>query len=173
MRKILAMMFLTAAGLPLACSSTGDNNGVPLCADGYINCGGMCTDITGDGKNCSAGGMACAAEQVCSAGACQDSCTEPGRTRCDSSCVDMVSNPSHCGGCRLACTGADQVCQGGLCSDSSAGTGGSDSGTGGAGTGGGGTTYSTELLIEEGDIGQCEADGVVESTNAGFSGTGY
>src|SRR5690606_10235490 len=33
--------------------------------------------------------------------------------------------------------------------------------------------YSTELLIEEGDIGQCEADGVVESTNAGFSGTGY
>src|SRR5690606_12589257 len=33
--------------------------------------------------------------------------------------------------------------------------------------------FSTEVLIEEGEVGQCEVDGVVESTNTGFSGTGY
>jgi lysophospholipase L1-like esterase len=64
-------------------------------------------------------------------------------------------------------------------------TGGSSNGTGGSNTGGsntGGTSnsaggaggsFSTEVLIEEGELGQCELDGVVESTNGGFSGDGY
>lgn len=68
-------------------------------------------------------------------------------------------------------------------SDSGAGgsdaAGGSDSGTGGSdgiggsnGTGGS-ASYATELVIEEGEAGQCEVMGIVESTNAGFTGAGY
>lgn len=54
------------------------------------------------------------------------------------------------------------------------GTGGSTSGTGGgASTGGTASTFSTEIVLEEGELGQCDVDGAVESTNGGFSGTGY
>ncbi len=42
--------------------------------------------------------------------------------------------------------------------------------TGGAGTGG---SYSTQVVIEEGELGQCHVDGVVETTNSGFTGDGY
>lgn len=46
-------------------------------------------------------------------------------------------------------------------------------GTGGASTDGAGGTFSNQVVIEEGDLGQCSVDGVVESTNPGFTGTGY
>lgn len=47
------------------------------------------------------------------------------------------------------------------------GTGGDSSGTGGAGS------YLGEVVIEEGEVGQCDVDGVVESTHVGFGGVGY
>ena len=40
-------------------------------------------------------------------------------------------------------------------------------------TGGTGGTFSTQVVIEEGELGQCSVDGVVESTNGGFTGAGY
>ncbi len=43
-------------------------------------------------------------------------------------------------------------------------------GTGGAVEGG---IFATEVTIEEGEAGQCEADGAVESDHVGFTGTGY
>lgn len=33
--------------------------------------------------------------------------------------------------------------------------------------------YFPEVVLEEGELGQCEVDGVIESTNTGFSGSGY
>lgn len=60
------------------------------------------------------------------------------------------------------------------------GTGGLANTTGGAGpaggsapTGGGSGTFTTSIVIEEDDAAFCAVDGVVESSNAGFSGTGY
>ncbi len=52
------------------------------------------------------------------------------------------------------------------------GTGAEPGGAPPAGGAGGGPT-STEVVIEEGAVGFCSMDGVVESTNGGFSGTGY
>lgn len=200
MRKIWDLVWFAVASLPLGCSSesgegtTGDDGPGPSgCSAGYDDCGGVCVDRLGDGQNCGACGSPCAAGQVCSAGVCQTSCTEPGRTQCELSCVDLLTNPSHCGGCGVFCAGG-QTCQSGICVD--AGTGGSGAGTGGAGLGTGGDvlgtggdalgtggadlgtggtdgTLSTEIVIEEGQTGQCDVDGIVESTNGGFSGSGY
>ncbi len=179
MRKTLATILLVAAGLTWACSRLAEDGALKVtsvCPATQTNCDGQCVDLTGDGLNCSACGFACGADQVCSESACQSSCTEPGRVPCENSCVDLQTNPSHCGGCGVPCTG-DETCQSGSCapSASSGGAGGVSVGTGGvsAGGAGGGISFGTEVLIEEGDLGQCAIDGVVETTNAGFSGSGY
>lgn len=169
MRKFWLTLFFSAVAVPVACTSgNGEPDvddpgpGVPQCSVGYSECGGVCTDLLGDGQNCSACGTMCAQGQVCSAGACQGSCTEPGRTACETSCVDLQTSPSHCGVCGVAC-GDGQNCESGVC------VGEVDTGTGG----GSGVTYSTEVVLEEGELGQCEVDGVVEATNTGFGGAGY
>lgn len=56
--------------------------------------------------------------------------------------------------------------------DGAVGTGGGTSGGDGSG-GSGGENFFTEIVIEEGQPGQCSVDGVVEFVNGGFSGTGY
>jgi rhamnogalacturonan endolyase len=67
----------------------------------------------------------------------------------------------------VVCSGG-QTCESGSCIDSvGADTGGS------TGTGGENGSYSTEVVLEEGELGQCEVDGALESTHGGFSGTGY
>ena len=58
------------------------------------------------------------------------------------------------------------------------GTGGTGAGVGGTGTtttggSGSGNPLSTEVVIEEGETGHCDVDGIVEATHAGFTGTGY
>jgi hypothetical protein len=50
---------------------------------------------------------------VCSNNACAASCTD-GATNCGGSCVNTLSDPDHCGGCFIACTGGKQ-CTGGGC----------------------------------------------------------
>ncbi len=196
MRRILSLVLFSVAALPLGCSSEpgedANQPGPEGCAAGYQDCGGFCVDLSGDGMNCGACGTSCAADQVCSTGVCQTGgCVEPGRTQCDASCVDLMTNPSHCGACGVFCS-AGQTCQSGLCVD--AGTGGSGTGGAGVGTGGdlsgsgglgtGGTdvgaggqgtggALSTDVIIQEGETGQCDVDGIIESTNGGFSGSGY
>src|SRR5690606_10811840 len=162
--KFWPVLVLAAAGLQPACSSTtpsdGDNDDGSRgssCSATYSECGGVCIDLMGDGQNCSACGTACAQGQVCSAGTCQGSCSEAGTTQCGSSCVDLQTNPGHCGVCDSACS-AGQHCQRGAC------VVGPMEGSGGAGTGGG-TSFSTEVTLQEGELGQCEVDGVVEATN--------
>ncbi len=49
----------------------------------------------------------------------------------------------------------------------------SSGGTGGSSTGGSPPLLSTSVILEEGELGQCESDAVVESDHTGFSGTGY
>ncbi len=71
---------------------------------------------------------------------------EPGYTPCEGRCVDLDTDPGHCGACGLACA-AEERCRAGLCvplseggwpeEDGSIGDGGG-AGDGGAGDGGGG-----------------------------------
>lgn len=165
-RTFWNVVILAMVGLPLGCTTSGDNDsvgdgppGASPCTDGYSDCGGVCVDLQGDGFHCGTCGSACADAKVCSSGSCQESCTVPGRTRCGTSCVDLPTNPSHCGACDVVCE-TGQACESGVCTDTT-------------NTGGTGGSFSAEVVIEEGELGQCEVDGVVESTNAGFTGAGY
>src|SRR5690606_39019822 len=81
---------LFAALVPAACTTSSQGTVAPGCSDGYSDCGGVCLDLQGDGQNCGACGTTCSTGQVCSAGTCQESCSEPGRTQCESSCVDLL-----------------------------------------------------------------------------------
>lgn len=167
MRRVFwpALVLVTAIVLPPGCASSGGDGAAadgPSCPVGYSGCDGVCTDLRGDGLHCGACAAPCPGGQVCSEGACQDFCTVATDTLCSTSCIELQTNPSHCGACDNSCD-AGQICEAGNC------TGGTAAG-GGAGTSG---SFSNEVLIEEGQLGQCAVDGVVESTNSGFSGKGY
>ncbi len=83
------------------------------CSDG-VACNGVesCDD---DANSCIPGTTTCAAGTMCDtvADACNPSCGT-GTTECDASCVDTNTNPLHCGGCGMACSGGE-ACLGGAC----------------------------------------------------------
>lgn len=184
-RRVIIAASLSALG----CSSLGTENveAEPnSCTEGFVECAGACVDLQGDGQNCGACGVLCGESQVCSAGLCQDSCAEPGRTTCGNSCVDVLLDPGHCGACGILCA-AGESCSNGVCTGVSGvggtGTGGGESGTGGAELGTGGVVdgsggmvggdYSMEVQFEEEQPGFCAVDGVVETNHAGFTGDGF
>ena len=49
--------------------------------------------------------------EVCSTGVCTPTGCAAGLTDCGGGCVDITTNPSHCGGCNVVCAGG-QVCDG-------------------------------------------------------------
>jgi len=93
------------------------------CADGQrCAAAGCCTPTTetcnGNDDDCDglidegrASDIGCATGETCSAGTC--SCDE----MCGGSCVDVRSNPAHCGSCDNACP-TDLDCVGALCCES-------------------------------------------------------
>ena len=64
---------------------------------------------------CSGAG-ACPPDSLCdtASGQCVEVCS-PGLSACGDVCVDTANNPNHCGGCRLDCSDADQICDEGAC----------------------------------------------------------
>ncbi len=83
------------------------------CPVGQTLCMGVCTNTLTDTMNCGLCGMACAAGQVCSAGACMSSCLAP-MMMCGARCVDPRTDGANCGMCGRMC-GAGQTCTAGLC----------------------------------------------------------
>lgn len=65
----------------------------------------------------------CPSGKVCSpSGRCTDGCdaTHPcsgGQSCCDGFCVDTRSDPLHCNGCGMACSGGDTLCCNGQCAN--------------------------------------------------------
>ncbi len=60
----------------------------------------------------------CDAPYICAKGTCILPTCDSGQKRCDGFCVDLNSDPSHCGTCEQVCpatTGAQGVCQQGKC----------------------------------------------------------
>lgn len=88
------------------------------CAAGTTMCGSQCVATAFDPGNCGTCGTKCAADQVCSAGACALTCVG-GTTKCGASCLDTNADPKNCGGCGAACT-SGQVCSSGKCATSCA-----------------------------------------------------
>jgi MYXO-CTERM domain-containing protein len=70
-----------------------------------------CVDTNRSVENCGACGHACAANEVCSGGACVCS-SSPNVLSCDGVCVDSLTSLEHCGACDNACT---LVCTAGVC----------------------------------------------------------
>jgi hypothetical protein len=77
-----------------------------VCASDQAVCGGTCTAVKTDPRNCGGCGASCAAGEQCSAGLCR--CAN-GRADCGGACVDVATDPAHCGACSVAC-GAAQLC---------------------------------------------------------------
>jgi alpha-tubulin suppressor-like RCC1 family protein len=57
-------------------------------------------------------GPACGANEVCSSAGVCESCAAPTSTACDNACVDIETDPNHCGGCGIVCEG---LCTAGAC----------------------------------------------------------
>ncbi len=67
--------------------------------------------------SCGACGLACAADEVCTAGGCAKSCPA-GTTSCDGACVDLATDPDHCGACGASCAAPGngaRACVAGAC----------------------------------------------------------
>ncbi len=92
------------------------------CPAPLLTCDGACLDLRVDPAHCGACDHACAAGQVCSAGACAATCAAP-LVACGAGeaarCVAVQDDPANCGGCGTAC-GAGQVCEQGACRDACA-----------------------------------------------------
>lgn len=107
--------------------------GVCTCPTGEMWCEGRCTQVATDYRNCGGCGVRCADGELCAAGSCvtnRTECSPPcigdqlcqdgvcvcpsGQSLCDGRCVNLNSNPDHCGSCNFACD-ADQGCTSGEC----------------------------------------------------------
>jgi hypothetical protein len=82
------------------------------CCFGAVACDGACADLKTDANHCGACGTSCAADEVCSAGACAP--CPPSRTQCLDQCADLSSDPFNCGACGKIC-GGSQSCVAGSC----------------------------------------------------------
>jgi xyloglucan-specific endo-beta-1,4-glucanase len=78
------------------------------CVSPRMTCGDQCLETQSDPANCGACGLACAANQVCSKGACGSGCAAA-LTKCGAACVDVTGSQANCGTCGKACP-ADQTC---------------------------------------------------------------
>lgn len=89
-------------GMDNDCDTTVDEGACFICGNGMLDPGEECDDantVSGDG--CSA---TCKVEQGCSAG----------RTDCGGVCVDLSTDPDHCGACPARCA-AGERCANGVC----------------------------------------------------------
>ncbi|HKU43000.1 MAG TPA: M66 family metalloprotease [Polyangiales bacterium] len=77
---------------------------------GQLQCGGVCTDVQSDARNCGACAKSCGSG-ICTLGQCACPST---LTACGTGCVDTLNDPLNCGACARAC-GAGSTCQQGQC----------------------------------------------------------
>ncbi len=89
-------------------------------------CSGACVDLTSDPNNCGSCGNSCPTGTTCQSGRCLCHSGDPpcgasntccdGRAQwcCSGVCVDLDTDPNHCGNCGTACA-SGQTCCGGNC----------------------------------------------------------
>ncbi|MBQ9394565.1 MAG: hypothetical protein IJU23_03480 [Proteobacteria bacterium] len=134
MKKKWLFLLGLSVSLGYGCASdSGDDAGTHECKDGAngesywckntdVCCAGSC--VTQTEANCGACGNQCSPGSVCQDGTCicqytnsfcSETCTPDG-------CVDVKTNPKHCGSIGNACkTSAGEVCDNGECTTSCSG----------------------------------------------------
>jgi hypothetical protein len=108
---------------------------VAECRDGRDACARACVDFDGDPFHCGQCNEVCELGGECVAGDCKDACGDtcaearevcvdqecvcrPGFASCGGTCVDLDTDPSHCGECGRDCEGSpcgDGECQAAGC----------------------------------------------------------
>lgn len=108
---------------------------VAECGDGRVACSRACVDLSSDPFHCGECTETCDLDGACVAGDCVDACgdTCDGTTEvctngececrsgffdCGGACVDVDTNPAHCGACDRGCDGlpcGDGECQAAGC----------------------------------------------------------
>lgn len=85
----------------------------PSCPMGFIDCGGVCRDLSVDSNHCGTCGLTCAAPTTCNDGVC--GCPAgAGSIVCGGACADTLTHSDHCGGCGTVCPDG-ATCEDGLC----------------------------------------------------------
>jgi hypothetical protein len=88
-----------------------------VCAEGQLDCGGVCIDTCCDNANCGGCGIVCTSGQTCFEGVCDcpsGLCCAAGQTQCGDACIDTCCDNANCGGCGIVC-GAGETCFEGVC----------------------------------------------------------
>ena len=96
-------------------SHCSEGSCVPNCPEGQTLCGDSCVDLNSDRANCGAcgnvcetiytgrcEGPGCPVDQICVEGTCTP-CTLENHTACDNTCVNVGTDPNHCGICTSVC----------------------------------------------------------------------
>jgi hypothetical protein len=91
---------------------------IGACDTGWGNCdsndaNGCETDVRENVNHCGACDSPCQAGEACVAGGCTTECPA-GQTKCEDTCVDLMTNAQHCGACGFSCNSGEE-CRGGAC----------------------------------------------------------
>src|SRR3954452_4300867 len=84
---------------------------------GFAKGGGVGVKTDKDPASCGACGTKCQQNEVCTSGKCTSTCPA-GTSNCAASCVNLASDPGHCGDCAKSCSGAahaSAICQSSVC----------------------------------------------------------
>lgn len=89
------------------------------CHAGFESCDASsrdCETSINTASDCGACGQACSGQRpLCSGGTCVAECAGPQLSECSGACVNLTSDPAHCGACDAACQ-TFQACVEGSCS---------------------------------------------------------
>jgi len=105
------------------CVQTCGDSGT-ICSPNQKCCDGSCVDVTSDPGNCGSCGHECDEGDICISGSCTKiECDPPcqeGETCCRTAsgnkCFNLNTDKNNCGQCGKVCTGIDEVCVDGVCS---------------------------------------------------------
>lgn len=101
-----------AGGTSAGGGGAGGADAPPECPPYQDKCGDECIPVDGP-DNCGACGTTCQPDEVCSAGACAQTCLG-NLFECDGRCVDLKTDSEHCNACGFACE-AGTGCVDGTC----------------------------------------------------------
>lgn len=76
------------------------------CAEGQVDCGGVCIDTCCNNANCGGCGIVCTSGETCFEGICgcpSGLCCAEGETICNGACVDLTTDLNNCGACGSIC----------------------------------------------------------------------
>jgi hypothetical protein len=100
------------------CVASDDAGPIQNCAPPFAVCGDACVDTSSDARNCSACGLACGTDEVCSSALCVPTgggggCLT-GLTSCGPTCANLQTDSLNCGACGVVCA-PGETCQQGAC----------------------------------------------------------